>query len=308
MRIDIDEDQARLYGLTDRAQINLLATICLWLNGYNFRIGNADWSIGSRKEPPLMELVKAGQIQLTEEAATEAHTALLNRGLLKEDYLCKRKVDWLITENGHTVINNVLHPTSALYPSWVRDHSEITGPLVTQKHELHHHHKGVARVEHLGEQLDFIEQVRKNPRDGKIVAPDLFLLTSSKYPDWAVEMIVEANKFGECVEKWNQLARGDFRVLWVFDSRTAMFDFYNSLHRDDLINLPKGPFSGHPDAWSAKTVTERLIEANKSSEHSSEAAHLTCTLTALVENDSSDFGQRLAAVERVLRKWQRIES
>lgn len=308
MRIDIDEDQARLYGLTDRAQIILLATICLWLNGHKFQLGGSDWSIGSHKEPPLMELVKAGPIQLTEELVTEAHEALLKRGVLKEDYLCKRKVDWLITENGYTIINNVLSPTPELYPSWVQDHCKITGPLVTQKNELHHHHKGVARVEYLGERLDFIENVGKNPRDGTIFAPDLFLMTSSNYPDWAVEMIVKKNEFEECVKKWNQLARGDFRVLWVFDTRKKMISVFNEFHRGNLTNLPRGLFTGKADSWSAKTVTERLIEANKSSEHSSEAAHLTCTLTALVENDSSDFGQRLAAVERVLRKWQRIES
>lgn len=307
MKIDIDEDQARLYGLTDRSQIGLLATIVLWLNQHDFIIGNSTWSIGSRKEPPIEELVRAGPIQIGEEELTEAHNNLLNRDILKEDYLCKRKIDWLITKNGHTIINNVFHQASSLYPSWVTDHSDMTGPIVTKQNELHHHHKGVARVDFIGGQFNFVEKVRKNPRDGTIIAPDLFLMTSSKYPDWAVEMVVASNTIGECVEKWTQLARGDFRGLWVFDSRETMTSVFNEFHRRTLINLSKGLFTGQADSWSAKTVTERLIEAHKSPDHSSEAAHLACTLTALVENDSSDFRDRLTAVERVLRKWERLE-
>jgi hypothetical protein len=126
---------------------------------------------------------------------------LLDRDLLKRDWLWRRKVNWLPTEEGLRAIRSIFPEAGeSLRPEWA-DESE-TGPIYGDPNEFLTHPKGVEAIVHFLKEIPWAKRVYYYPQalSGN-EAGDLRVRTPDSTLDWEVEVLCGSNNTDQWIEK-----------------------------------------------------------------------------------------------------------
>lgn len=282
--IEIQTNKATFWGLRE-PDLHILFLITYWMNGNSFSIRGEYRSIGTHHELPLEDMFRGTTWTYTD--YKDAHKRLLDKGFLEERYICRRKIDWVPTEQARRAINDCLEPwEDNLRPPWADNTDE--GPLFGDPNAGLLHKKGVEaaarQLRHQPWTDDGTdrpgEQPTKEPLtwypndDGGHACHDLHLSTIDHMNDWGIEVITKNNNRGYLVNKWEKFAQEDRHTWWIFDDRTTACMFFNELDRRDLFWLDNGRFQ-NSDNWSAKAINQKLWRSieNHDGHHASDLVH-----------------------------------
>ncbi|MFC4437480.1 MULTISPECIES: hypothetical protein [Natrialbaceae] len=281
-------EQARFYGL-DEYQVDVLFIITWWYNGKCLKMGNEKRQLGTHSEPQLRELFSGWSAEEYSDHE-DAHQQLLDRGFLREGWICRRKIDWIPTEQGLQAIRDIFKDCADdfnLRPGWASE--DDSGPIFGDPNELLLHRKGVEAAAHYVENYTWVERLTWYPILGTHEHhPDLKMRTPQKTLDWFVEVLTSTGDRDGWVEKWESYKKRFVKVWWIFEGRSDMCAFFNKLHDERIYTLDGGPFSEPYKNWSADAVNRKIWRSRKVGNNDQEAAHLVSTITSLVEAESDD--------------------
>lgn len=284
----MDTARARFYGLNDH-QIDILHVVIRWYNSKTFRFENEKRHISMHQELPLRDMFDALPIDYDD--YEEAHQSLLDRGFLKHDWIGRRKIDWLPTEQGLRAIRDTFKgqvDKLRLRPNWAHENDD--GPIFGDPNELLYHRKGVDAAGRRFENISWVRYVSWYPQvDLSKETPDLHVSLPQHSADWNVEVLTSTNNIEHWLTKWNRLRKGHRKVFWIFENRTTMCSFFNTLHDRGEYNLEGGQFSKPYKNWSAKAVTRKLWRSKDRDDPYAEAGDLAHTITGVFESDMDTF-------------------
>ena len=285
----VDKSRARFYGL-DHEQLAVLYLVARWYNSKSFHIGGEKRHIAQHQELPLRDMFDAWDGKKYDDCA-DAHERLLERGFLKEGWLCRRKIDWLPTEKALRAIRYTFKgqvDEANLRPDWASE--DDTGPIFGDPNELLLHRKG---VEAAGRRLQGVSWVRRviwyPGLAGSNESADIKALLPDHVYDWRVEVLTNTNNADHWVSKWDRFRREYTNVFWIFEGRNTMCSFFNTLHDRGVYELDGGRFSKPYKNWSAQAVTRKLWRGRDPNDPNAEAGDLAHTITGVVEADMDTF-------------------
>ena len=286
-------NKASFWGLRE-PELHILFLITYWINGNSISIRGENRHIGTHYELPLEDMFRGSTWTYT--SHEDAHKRLLDNSFLDEQYVCRRKVDWVPTEQGRRAINHCLEPwADDLRPYWA-DKTDKR-PYFGDPNAGLLHRKGVeaaaSQIRHRPWADDGTDRPGRRPLkepltwypnddDGQ-ACHDLHLSTIEHMNDWGIEMITKSNNRDYLVNKWQRFASEDRNTWWIFDNRTTACMLFNELHRRDQFWLDNGPFQ-NPDNWSAKAINQKLWRSieNHDGAHASDLVH---TVTGILGVD-----------------------
>lgn len=281
-------EQARFYGL-DEHQVDVLFIITWWYNGKTLKIDGDKRRLATHHEPTLQELFDGWP---AEEYADHqnAHQRLLDRGFLREGWICRRKIDWMPTEQGIQAIRDIFKDhvdNFKLRPVWASENA--AGPIFGDPNGLLLHRKGVEAAADRVQNFTWVNRLMWYPSlGGHKHHPDLKMSTPQKTSDWFVEVLTSTGDHDGWVEKWQSFKKRYVKVWWIFEGRSDMCSFFNKLHNEEIYTLDGGPFSKPYKNWSADAVNHKIWRSRKIGKGDQEVADLVSTITSLVEADSDD--------------------
>lgn len=229
-------------------------SIAYWMNGGEVQGEH----IGNGKEPPLRHVAEEAGYDWGP-TTESAYVHLRNNGFLKTKWICRRKVEWVPTEKGLDLIENIIGWRSPF------------GGLV--------HTKIVAAIVYQMEEHPSIDIVKRQPENqhGK-VGLDLGAQSRTGL-DWLAEGFADDDPQQLYDVTYERCAQYPCIVLWGFPDRAKMVDWANHMHQSDSnIELTSG-FLKNAENWSAGEVTERV------SDLTGEREHYCFTITSLIENE-----------------------
>lgn len=274
--------QAEYYDLTP-AELDILYIITWWYNGKPLTIRDETKRLATHHEPPLKDLFRGWDNNTYNH--DDAHTRLLDRGFLSEDWLCRRKIDWLLTEKGLQAARDVFTPRATDFqPRWADEHH--TGPLYGDPHELLHHRKGVEAAAHKLQTLPWVNTITYYPTpytgDGEV--GDLRVRTTDRKATWRVEVLTATNNTTHWINKWTQFCDCQ-NTWWLFDSRSTMGQFFNRIDENTDYTL-NNPITKPYKNWAPTAINKKLWRSNHNPTNKGHhAANLTHTITATLEAD-----------------------
>lgn len=287
--------QAQFWGIRE-PELRVLLVITHWLNGKPLKIRDEKRRIATHHDLPLEELFRGSRWDY--ELHKHAHERLLNNGLLKEEYVCRRKIDWAPTQQGRQAIRDVLKPWSdVLRPEWADE--EDDGPLFGDPNEGVTHRKGVEIAGHMLPKMAWAWSMKRNGRPYGIdwyptdrrgeACHDIHVDTNEYMTDVGVEVITDNNNTDRLVSKWKRLQDEDRTTFWIFDRRETACRLWNELDYRGEFYLD-GQFRNHGN-WSAQAIN-RKIWRSSNIHRQKPAGDIVQTVTGLLEGDR-DTIQRL---------------
>ncbi|GEM_PF-1108436 len=289
MSIDLPS-QATFWGIRE-PELRILYLITYWFNGLPLTIRDEKRRIATHHDLPLKELFRATEWDY--ELHEPAHQRLLNNGLLQEEYVCRRKIDWGPTQQGRQATRDVLKPWSGnLRPDWA-DETD-SGPLYGDPNEGVVHRKGVEIAGRMFPAMPWawdIENVSPTPNYDVEWYPtdrrgeschDLHVETNEWTPDVGVEVVTDCNNTSRLVSKWKRFQNEDLVTFWVFDRRETACRFWNKLDLRGEFYLDS-QFRNHGN-WSAKAINRKIWRSSKSYRNEP-AGDIVLTVTGLLEGD-----------------------
>lgn len=281
--------QAKFWGIR-KPEIRILYLITRWFNGLPLTIRGEERRIGTHHDLPLEDLFRADNWDYDYERYEHAHERLLNNGLLQEEYVCRRKIDWGPTQQGRKAIREVLKPwANELRPDWADKFA--TGPLFGDPNEGVTHRKGVEIAGHMIPQMAWAWDIQdRGRRYGVEWYPthrgnschDLHVDTTERMDNVGVEVVTDSNNFDRLVNKWRRLQNEDRLTLWLFDRRETACRLWNELDYRDEFYLD-GQFRNHGN-WSAKAIN-RKIWRSSDTYRGKPSEDIVQTVTGLLEGD-----------------------
>ncbi len=282
MALDYPE-QARYYEL-NAEQVDILFLAAWWYNGKPLGIDGEQYRMGTDHEMRMEEMFRAWE---SEEYRWHepAHDELLERGLLREEYICRRKIDWVLSETALRAIRDMFRPRVEaldLRPEWAGEGAD--GPIFGDPNELLLHRKGVEVAAASLGMLAWCAGVEFYPSsggDGEVA--DLVIRRRGDWPDWSVEVLTDTHNSAQWTAKWRAYSASDRNVLWVFEDRGTMCRFFNMLSNAGEYSLDGGVFSKPYSNVSAAAVTRKLWRSKSLNEGRGEAGDLAQTITGVFE-------------------------
>lgn len=285
----IDTSRARFHGLDDD-QADVLYLVTRWYNSKPFQFGEETLHIAQHQELPLRDMFDAWGGHDYDDYA-DAHERLLERGFLDEDWLCRRKIDWLPTEQGIRAIRDTFKgqvDELGLRPDWARE--EDSGPIFGDPNELLLHRKGVEAAGRRLQGISWVQRMSWYPAaPGSKESADIKIWLAQHVHDWKVEVLTNTNNADQWEAKWNTFRNGFDNVFWIFEDRSTMCSFFNTLHDRGVYDLDGGRFSKPYKNWSAQAVTRKLWRSKDPNDPDAEAGDLAHTITGVVEADMETF-------------------
>ncbi|WP_138005719.1 hypothetical protein [Halalkalirubrum salinum] len=288
--------QAKFWGI-GKPELQILYIITYYLNNNPLSIDGEDRRISTHHDLPLEDMFLG--IEEPYEEYERPHMRLLNNGLLQEEYVCRRKIDWAPTQEGRQAIRDVLHPWSdELQPSWAEEsvykiHTydrSGRGPLFGDPNEGVTHRKGVevagwvlqsmAWTYDMDMEMPYGLEWYPTDRRGES-CHDLHVKTNEYMNDVGVEVVTDSNNMDRLVKKWKRFQKENRTNLWIFDRRETACKMYNALYKSGDYALAGRQFRNYSN-WSAKLINEKVW---KSSEvyPQNEANDVIQTVTGLLE-------------------------
>ncbi len=279
--------QAQFWGIRE-PELNVLFLITLWFNGKEFNIRGERRRISTHHDPPLEELFHGSKGDY--EQYEYAHERLLNNGLLQEEYVCRRKIDWGPTQQGLQAIRDVLEPWSdELRPRWADENDD--GPLFGDPNEGVTHRKGVEIAGRLFPRMAWAFDITRPghpsygvdwyPTDGRGEAcHDLHVDTQPRATDVGVEVVTDNNNTDRLVAKWKRLQSEDRLTFWIFDRRETACQLWNALDQRGEFHLD-GQFREYGN-WSAQAINRKLWRSSNTYREEP-AEDIVQTVTGLLE-------------------------
>jgi len=284
----IDTSGARFHGLRDD-EVDILYLVTRWFNSKPFHIGEEELHISQDQELPLRDMFDGWNSREYSDYE-DAHNRLLDRGFLNEDWLGRRKVDWLLTEQAIRAIRDIFKgqvDELGLRPDWASE--DATGPIFGDPNELLLHRKGVEAVGRRIQTLSWSKKVNWYPRAGNSESADITFWTPDHIGSWKVEVLTNTNNTEQWMAKWDSFRKDYRNTFWVFEDRSTMCSFFNALHDRGVYDMDGGRFSHPYSNWSPQAVNRKLWRSRDPSEPYSDAADLVNTITAIVESDMRTF-------------------
>lgn len=282
--------QTEYWGI-DEPEIHVLFVVTCWFNGHTFPIRGEKRRIATHHELPLEDMFMA--YSKPYDAFRGAHKRLLEKGLLEEKYIARRKIDWAPTEDGRQAIRECLTPwADQLRPRWADDDDEERDRVLCgDPNEGLLHRKG---VEIAGSTLPGMAWAR--PPNGRPygyewyptnhkgeLSHDLHVDTMDRIDDVGVEVITSSNNIDYLVEKWKRHQSSSRLTFWIFDRRETACRLWNELDARGEFHLD-GKFST-PSNWSAAAIN-RKIWRSASKFGCRPADDIVHTVTGLLEGDA----------------------
>jgi hypothetical protein len=278
--------KAEFWGVRER-EFHILLLVTHWFNRKSLQIRNEDRRIGTHHDPPLKDLFRAADWDYR--THQQAHERLLNNGLLQEQYVCRRKIDWGPTQQGLQAIRECLEPwADQLRPEWADETTD--GPTFGDPNEGVVHRKGVEVAGDLLRRMPWTHDHRGIPHgNGRVWYPtdrrgqschDLHIDTNEHVADVGVEVVTTSNNISRLVDKWERLQKEDRLTLWVFDNRKTACQLYNNLDSRGEFLLD-GQFTT-PANWSADAINKKVWRSSATFREEP-AGDLVQTVTGLLE-------------------------
>lgn len=280
--------KATFWGIRE-PELHILSTVTYWFNGRSLTIRDEERQIATHPELPLKEMLRGTTYNYDDHRA--AHERLLANDILEEGYICRRKIDWIPTEQGIRAIRDCLEPwNEELRPEWADDSDD--GPIFGDPNETLLHRKG---VEIAGDMIPWMPWTTTGPHGephGVTWYPensrgepchDLHIKTNERMTNLGVEVITANNNTDYLVNKWERYASEDRTTLWIFDNRDTACQLFNALDKRSRIYLDGGQFRNYSN-WSASAINQKLwrSEENHSGGDISDLVH---TVTGLLNGD-----------------------
>lgn len=275
-----------MYGIRKEG-MRILFLVGQWLNGFSLPIRGEKKRISTHPEPRLKEIFRATKADY--KTHETAHERMLDVGLLKEDYVCRRKIDWMPTELGLRALRDCFNSYSdQLKPSWAEGHHN--GPLFGDPNEGLVHRKGVAIAAKMLPKQAWAHDIDRTPygvewypkdERGK-QSYDLHVVTNEWSDDIGVEVITESNNRDHLVDKWKRFQNKDEVTFWVFDNRETACKMWNELDKRDVFHLD-GQFNNYAN-WSAKAINHKVWRSSQQC-RGKRAYDIIQTVTGLLEGD-----------------------
>lgn len=278
--------QAQFWGVRE-PELHILIIITSWINGKPITIRGEKRRIATHHDLPLEELFRGTRWNY--ESHEEAHERLLNNGLLQNEYVCRRKIDWGPTQQGRQAIREVLTPWSDLVrPDWADEDDD--GPLFGDPNEGVTHRKGVEIAGRMLPRLAWTWSMDTGqygmewyPTDRRGEAcHDLHIDTTDHMKDFGVEVVTDSNNPDRLVAKWKRLQEEDRITLWVFDRRETACHLWNELDRRGEFHID-GKFRQHGN-WSAQAINQKIWRSSNTYRQEP-AGDLVQTVTGLLEGN-----------------------
>lgn len=287
--------QAAFWGVQEQG-LRVLALVTHWLNGKPLTIRGEERRLATHYDLPLEEMFRG--IDANYEAHEHAHERLLKSGLLQEEYICRRKIDWAPTQQGRQAIRDLLKPWSdQLRPDWANENDD--GPLYGDPNEGVLHRKGVETAGEMLPRMAWAYDIENMglpygvewyPTDTRGEAcHDLHVDTNQYMDDVGVDVITASNNMDYLVEKWRRYQNEDRLTLWIFDRRETACRLWNELDNRGHLYLDGGQFRGLEN-WSAKAINQKVWRSS-TSYREKPAGDLIQTVTGLLEGDRDTIQQ-----------------
>lgn len=279
--------QAQFWGIRE-PELRILLITTHWFNGKSLEIRGEQRRIATHPDLPLEELFRATDWNY--ELHKHAHERLLNNGLLQEEYVCRRKIDWGPTQQGLKAIRDVLKPWGdALRPEWADEDDD--GPLFGDPNEGTTHRKGVEIAGNLFPKMAWAYDLHRpgspcygiewypTDRNGE-ACHDLHVDTQEHMTDVGIEVITNSNNNDRLVEKWKRLQNESRTTFWIFDTRETACRLWNELDYQGVFYLD-GQFRNHEN-WSAQAINRKLWRSSNTYREEP-AGDIVQTVTGLLE-------------------------
>lgn len=281
--------EAEFWGI-EAQEINLLVLIMMWFNGKKLEIRDEERAIGTHHDLPVKDMCLGAPVDYS--SIESGHDRLLSNGFLREEYICRRKVDWSPTEKGIRAIRDCLEPWNrVLRPYWAD--SSASGPIYGDPNEGLLHRKGVEIAAHELPKYAWTHDHRRIPygieyypedEQGE-ACHDLHVQTEGAHTNIGVEVLTSNNNAEYLMQKWERFAEEDRTTIWLFDSRKTACQMFNTLGRRGRIHLDGGQFKNAPN-WSAQAINYKLWRS-ESNYRRTEISDIVHTLTGLLEDDGN---------------------
>lgn len=280
--------QAKFWGLGP-LELTILNAITYWYNGKMMRIGCEKHNIATHYEPTLEEIFTGGGLNYQEHR--DAHERLLKNGFLKEEYICRQKIDWSPTQQGLQAIRENLHQCiDDLRPSWANKDAE--GPIFGDPNESLCHRKGVEIAGKMFPRFAWAFDIENHstpygvewyPTDNQGQScHDLHIDTNEWTTDVGIEVITNSNNRDHLINKWQRLQDEDRITFWIFDKRNTACKLWNELNKRGIFYLD-GQFQNYGN-WSAKAINRKIWRSSNKFRNEP-AGDIVHTVTGLLEGD-----------------------
>jgi hypothetical protein len=280
------QQRSNFWGI-DKKHGLLLVVITAWINGVEFETDAGKRHIGRNRDPKLNELCRWFGTEYSR--LQEAHESLLQRDVVEEKYVCRRKVDWAPTSRGRKVIREVLHPQlNDIEPRWADE--DDRGPLYGDPNAGVIHRKGVEIANNMFPGMAWAYEiggrpygVQRYPTDnGGKSCHDIHIDTEERWEDVGVEVITNNNNRDRLVKKWKRFQSENRLTFWIFDERQTACKLWNELHDRGVTKLD-GRFSNKSN-WSAEAINQKIWRSSKQYNNKL-TKDIVQTVTGLFEGD-----------------------
>ena len=283
--------QAEYWGIGGD-ELTVLTVITRWFNGQTFLIGGEERQISTHHELPLEDMFSMYMVNY--DSFRGAHQRLLEKGLVEEKYVARRKIDWAPTEDGRQAIRDCIGSwDDDIAPRWA-DESE--GRVLYGDHpkEGLPHRKGVEIAGTTLPDMDWARQpngrpygVEWYPTDRRSKSHyDLYVDTMDEIDDVGVEVITSSNNLDYLVSKWKRHQSKDRLTVWVFDRRETACRLWNELDHRGEFRID-GRFRT-PSDRSVHTINRKIWRSSQKF-HDRPAGEVIHTVTGLMEGNADSI-------------------
>lgn len=281
--------------LTD-VEHEVMYGVGMWYNGIRFLEDEYGRDVGmADHHPPDLAEYIADALSEPIESFNEAIESLRDDGLLKTEYICRRKVDWAPTRAGRQYINEVYAGEFRDLMHWNVD-EDASGALIGDWNESLYHRTGVETAAVHFTRFDWVDTVHLYPGEPGQERADLLVKTVDEIDlgDWDVEVLTSHNNYDDYMLKYEFLAQRENNALLLFDSRKRCFEMLNWIQDPDVENnadLVNGTFR-NPQNWSIDKGNEYIYRSHSNPEYCCPGVDMVDTITRWVESDTESIDQQ----------------
>lgn len=278
---------ARLQGLREQ-EFDILVPIAGWFCGVSFPFGEGERAIGTHYEPDIEALCES----LNYSFDRDAFERLRERGYLETQFICRRQVEWVPTQQARDVINEFVVYNGDAVELQGAD-SDRSGFLRGRANESLLHRKGVATIRAAMEADSSLRDSdapieEYSVREGRR-RQDLCFRTVDRMDDMGVEVVTSTDSVSGLIDKWQDFLEIPGFTVWIFDSRETACELFNELHREEVFQLDGGlcrePSTRNPTVMNGKLRRSWCDGASGS------VSPVMNTITAVFEADGNKIDE-----------------
>ncbi|WP_248516915.1 hypothetical protein [Salinarchaeum laminariae] len=289
--IDTIPSEAKEQNLK-RTDYNLLLVALGWYNGRSFTIADEKHQIGSHYEPALEDLCLSKGLEYD----PEAHERLLGAKWFTEETICRRKVDWVPTQEGLEKMEIACEEHAEhVRPRWRGGRSRHS-PVAGDDGESLLHRKG---VEIARQQLDFywlfplppdkmnkhgLNMYPRNQDEERTL--DIEITTSDNFGPWGAEVVTRDEDYFDVMKKWRNVTQMDRRVVWLFEDRVHACKILNRVHEQNMFKFRNGKIR-KPQNWAVRNLNRRVWKAQKN--FADRNGNIVHTVTGMLEASQDEI-------------------